>query len=492
MVNFSKIFIFVLLPFSLLMADSEQTLNVKGENNRVTQIVNKGISSKKVKEFMQPYKDRIETLESKLLLTVSLEVKHRLSEELLSAKEALSVKSREIEELNKFIKSTEGNVAKRAIEIYEKNGLKATLEYFKSKEVNNFEKISLKKIAERYRAEAKFLQLDNQYLEAKEAYEKAITYDKSIETRFDYAYFLEKQNYFEEAIALYEVLLKEQKKEDKVAIILNNLANLYKDSNQVEKAEEAYLKALSIYLSLSKKDTLTYTPHVATTLNNLANLYGLQDEVDKAKEAYLKALKIRRDLEKHYPKTYRADIAMTLNNLAILYRVGQEYDKAEKAYVEALNIYRCLAKSKSIYRADVAMTLNNLANLYSNTKQVNKIEKTYVEALALYRELSKVNPVVYKVNITTILNNLTIFYISQQQIKKAKKVYVEGLSSKRELYKLNKNVYGISLANSLIMGVDMLNQPKKNLEEAKKVLKNFKNIPKAQQLLTIIGKINNR
>jgi hypothetical protein len=62
-------------------------------------------------------------------------------------------------------------------------------------------------------------------------------------------------------------------------MILNNLANLYKDKKQVKKAEEAYLQALAMYLALNEKKSSLYLPHVASTLNNIANLYGFQSEI---------------------------------------------------------------------------------------------------------------------------------------------------------------------------------------------------------------------
>ena len=146
MKKFNKIGLYFLFSIQLI-AEPTQSTKIEGDNNQLTQVINKGLSAKKVDEFIRPYKDRIETLENKLEISVSLEVKHRLSQKLIVAKQELSVKSREIEELNKFIKNSQGNITKRAIEIYEKKGLKETLAYFKSKEVNDFEEKSLKKIA---------------------------------------------------------------------------------------------------------------------------------------------------------------------------------------------------------------------------------------------------------------------------------------------------------------------------------------------------------
>jgi len=53
----------------------------------------------------------------------------------------------------------------------------------------------------------------------------------------------------------------------------------------------------------------------------------------------------------------------------------------------------------------------------------------------------------------------------------------------RVLAKNNPQAYGIDLVNSLVMGVDLFNQPIKNLDDAEDILKSFRGIPKAERLL---------
>ena len=72
------------------------------------------------------------------------------------------------------------------------------------------------------------------------------------------------------------------------------------------------------------------------------------------------------------------------------------------------------------------------------------------------------------------LNNLAILYDKVNRVKEAEEAYVESLGLKRALAKKNPNVYALTYAQSLVMGVYMFNAPIKNLDEAEKILKNFK------------------
>jgi tetratricopeptide (TPR) repeat protein len=141
------------------------------------------------------------------------------------------------------------------------------------------------------------------------------------------------------------------------------------------------------------------------------------------------------------------DVAATLNNLANLQKAKNEFPQALEKYEEALNIYRDLAKENPrTYLPDVAMTLNNLANLHRAKNEFPQALEKYEEALKIYRDLAEENP----------------------------------------------HVYEIDYAKMLIMGVDFFKRDKKDLEEAKKNLFNYKGVPYADELLEMINSIENK
>jgi tetratricopeptide (TPR) repeat protein len=135
------------------------------------------------------------------------------------------------------------------------------------------------------------------------------------------------------------------------------------------------------------------------------------------------------------------------------------------------------------------MTLNNLANLQKKLNQNQEALKNYNKALKLYRELAKKNPDAFNYYVATTLNNLAILQEKLNQNQEALKNFKESLEIRKDLAKKNPKVFGIDYVQSLVMGVDLFNQPKADLEKAKKILLNFRGVPKAKWLLGVIEEL---
>ena len=100
-------------------------------------------------------------------------------------------------------------------------------------------------------------------------------------------------------------------------------------------------------------------PDVATTLNNLAGLYRQMGDYEKALPLYQKALDIREKvLGSQHP-----DVANTLNNLALLYSDMGDYEKALPLYQKALEIYEKVLgpnhPNTTIIRNNFIQSINN-------------------------------------------------------------------------------------------------------------------------------------
>lgn len=78
-----------------------------------------------------------------------------------------------------------------------------------------------------------------------------------------------------------------------------------------------------------------YLPDVAMTLNNLANLYKETQRLREAEESYRESLSTYRKLAELNPEAYLPDVARTLNNLGSLYRDTQRHQSAKTACEEA-------------------------------------------------------------------------------------------------------------------------------------------------------------
>ena len=120
------------------------------------------------------------------------------------------------------------------------------------------------------------------------------------------------------------------------------------------------------------------------TLNNLANLYSDTQWFDKAEAYYLRALEIRERLASAHPEAYESDVADTLNSLANLYYETQRFNDAEAYYLRALEIYeRLFSQWPDLYASDVHMVQENLRML-EGVKQ-----GTHKTTLSFWKKLKK-------------------------------------------------------------------------------------------------------
>jgi len=145
--------------------------------------------------IIQPYQENITKLKEQLKNSRNDEEKIKYITLLEKANEEKAKKDKEIAKLKELIDNAKYKIVKEGIE--------KALAFLQNSSNNEKEKLlkeNMKEMAEKYRLEAQLLLIQNQYDEAKKAYEKALQYDNNIDTLFDYAYFLQNQNYFSEAI----------------------------------------------------------------------------------------------------------------------------------------------------------------------------------------------------------------------------------------------------------------------------------------------------
>jgi CHAT domain-containing protein len=194
--------------------------------------------------------------------------------------------------------------------------------------------------------------------------------------------------------------------------ILNNLAAVYADMGQPDKAEPLYQQSLKIYESKVGPDH----PVVATSLNNLGNLYKGRGQYTKAEPLYQRSLRIRElKLGPDHP-----DVAQSLNNLAVLYDDLGQYAQAEPLLQRSLKIYELKLGPDD---PTVADTLNNLAILYQNMGQIGRMEPLYQRSLKIREsKLGLDHP-----QVAASLNNLALLYKDLGRYAQAEPLYQRSL-----------------------------------------------------------------
>jgi tetratricopeptide (TPR) repeat protein len=116
----------------------------------------------------------------------------------------------------------------------------------------------------------------------------------------------------------------------RVAVVLNNLANLCHNQGKLEEAESHYQRALAIRREKYGPDH----PFVAQSMNNMAALYRELGKLDEAEEFLHKVLVIAEELVG--PEHWR--ITNCLNNLAAVYMDQTRYAEASALFERSLTI----------------------------------------------------------------------------------------------------------------------------------------------------------
>ena len=171
-----------------------------------------------------------------------------------------------------------------------------------------------------------------------------------------------------------------------LAEFLNTLGGALFDNGKNAEAENVYRESLGHYRELTLKSPDAFRPKVALVLNNLANLLAstpTPQRLEEADAAYQKALRIYREEAHHNPDVFLPDVAMSLNNLGRLHEDRGWYNQAEKAYREAISIYRKIREEKP------GLPLPDYVTVLKNQAKIEFIRRDWPEAVRILEEALK-------------------------------------------------------------------------------------------------------
>lgn len=168
----------------------------------------------------------------------------------------------------------------------------------------------------------------------------------------------------------------------RLAITMNNLAEIYLREAKYGEAEPLLKRALGIW----EKDRIVANLDVATTLNNLAALYTYQRRFGEAEPVYRKCLALREGIlgpnhpdvantlkirEKAFGPEHPSTVEC-LNNLAVAYTEEGKFSEAERSFSQVVTI---LTKQPKQNAPKLAIVYENMANLYRREGSPRKAKK---------------------------------------------------------------------------------------------------------------------
>lgn len=227
-----------------------------------------------------------------------------------------------------------------------------------------------------------------------------------------------------EARKAYEEILK-LAGEDKLlqAIGYGNLGTIYKNSGNLDKAEESYLKSLEINEALGRQEDMAFAN------GNLGIIYYTRGEYDKAEEFYLKSLEINKALDR------QEGMAIQYCNLGIVYKELGELDRAEDSHLKSLEINQSLGQKKGM-----ASDYGNLGNIYKIRGELDKAENSHLKSFEINQSLGR------KKGMASDYGNLGNIYKIRGKLNKACDYWKKSL----ELFSSINAKEQISLTEKLI------------------------------------------
>jgi len=174
--------------------------------------------------------------------------------------------------------------------------------------------------------------------------------------------------------AIYEKRLEEEKSKEApnlpaIALLCRDLASIWQELGDYERAKGFLKEEVEIYRDLAKNNGSAgiFLGPLAGSLNRLGMSLSDLGHHEEALEVTRESLKIYQELAKTNPQAFLPDLAMGLNNLGgALSYLGRRED-ALQATQEAAEIYRKLAATNAqAFLPDLAMSLNNLGAMLSN------------------------------------------------------------------------------------------------------------------------------
>lgn len=246
------------------------------------------------------------------------------------------------------------------------------------------------------------------------------------------------------ALSIYEQLdLKEPQ-----GAVLTQIATHYLDEKEFKSAVDYLEKAYFIYRNSDKKT------NEVLTLINLGEAYRLSGNLDKAKEAFIKALELNKDLSNDIILGY------SLGNLGMIYSSKEDYERAKENLTEAIKILSQLNDDYS-----VSIYLSELSLIYKKENNFNLAESKLLEAYKLAKNAG------LKEQIRDFSGLLVSLYEEKKNYDKAlayQKVYQtyqDSLVNKTNIKKIEqlKAGYEIDKRESEIERINVISSNRKNI-----------------------------
>jgi tetratricopeptide (TPR) repeat protein len=283
------------------------------------------------------------------------------------------------------------------------------------------------------------------------------------------AQLLEGTNRFEQAEFLMHRALEIEEKcygpeHFKVAVCLNRLAEVKTATKQLDQAESMLRRSIIILDRNGGERLANYT----TVLNNLAQLLKATDRLKPAESLMRRALEIdKKALGSNHP-----NVAVRLNNLALLLKEMNRFQESEALMRSSLDIKE---RTFGPDHPQISADLNSLGQLLKRMNHLSDAEPLMRRALAIDEKSFGPNHPAVAVR----LNNLAQLLMATNRLQEAEFLMRRALEIDEKLSGPNHPKVAIRLNNlaGLLEDTDRLEQAEPLMRRALEILENHEGEP---------------
>lgn len=263
---------------------------------------------------------------------------------------------------------------------------------------------------------------------------------------WEYAYFLDNQNEYDEAVRFYQMYFSQCTDRFSLSSLYNNLGAIYVKKEDYSKAESYFKTNLENSQRLYVQNKESYWDLILKDLHNLGTLYDYWGKPDSSALYYGKAFVVYEQLTDSLTDEEQADKSMLYNNYGAFCFKQNKFEEAASNYQHAVEIRgKLYAKDNNMYRPILSMTLHNIGALYHEKKDYNAACNYYLESFRMRRIMAEGNPKAYSedlnttqaniIELVTEVNNLGGQYVDEEKYDEAFPLYVTAAKLYEELCK---------------------------------------------------------
>lgn len=215
-----------------------------------------------------------------------------------------------------------------------------------------------------------------------------------------------------------------------------------------ENTEEEFLKSISIYESIIRKNH-RHKKDLAMSLLCYAQYLELQERHEKLSDVYDKTIIIYRELAETKENEAIADLAWNLYIVGYHHYHNERYKKAYDLFYESLSLFKELHnKVSNKYLKDISVVLVGIGNVQKDEGESNIAVQSYIKALDYAKKASPYSNE-GEAYIASVLLKIAELYFTMNEMVLSEKHYTEALELYKNLAQKNHS-YNKEIADILV------------------------------------------